>query len=93
MLENITQKLGGIFNSLMGKPKITGNNIQEAIIELKTALLDADVNLKVASKFTEEVLRDAIGQKVIENVKPQDYAFGTHKIKCHLYSDKNSNKR
>lgn len=72
MLEGISKSLGNIFNSLLGKSKITGNNIQDALKELKIALIEADVNLKVVNDFTEGVLKESIGQKVIENVKPQE---------------------
>ena len=65
MFENLTEKLGGIFRSLSGRGRLTEGNIQEALEEVRTALLEADVNLQVARDFVDQVAKAAIGQEVL----------------------------
>ncbi len=70
MLENITEKFGGIIRSLSGKSKITEKNIEETIEQIKTALLDADVNLRVVRRFINATAEEAMGEKVLHSVDP-----------------------
>lgn len=70
MLENITEKFGGIIRSLSGKSKITEKNIEETIEQIKTALLDADVNLRVVRRFINTTAEEAKGEKVLRSVDP-----------------------
>jgi signal recognition particle subunit SRP54 len=70
MFENLSDKLGGIFRSLAGRGRLTEGNIQEAIEQVRTALLEADVNLQVARDFVEQVGRAAIGQEVLKTLRP-----------------------
>ena len=70
MLENITEKLGGIIRSLSGKSKITEKNIEETIEQIKTALLEADVNVRVVRRFINATAEEAKGEKVLRAVDP-----------------------
>src|SRR6476620_1902797 len=70
MLEALTDKLGGVFRSLSGRGKISEENVREAMREVRTALLEADVNFKVVRDFTDAVVEKAIGEHVIQSLKP-----------------------
>ncbi|MGI5079872.1 signal recognition particle protein [Treponema denticola] len=70
MLENITEKFSGIMRSLSGKSKITEKNIEDSIEEIKTALLDADVNLRVVRRFINATAEEAKGERVLKSVDP-----------------------
>jgi len=70
MFENLTERLGGVFRSLAGRGRLTERNVQDALGEVRTALLEADVNLQVARDFVEEVGRKAIGQQVLKTLRP-----------------------
>jgi signal recognition particle subunit SRP54 len=70
MLEALTDKLGGVFRGLSGRGRISEENVREAMREVRTALLEADVNFKVVREFTDAVLEKAIGEHVIQSLKP-----------------------
>lgn len=70
MLEKITEKFSGIFRSISGKSKITEKNIEDAVEEIKNALLDADVNLRVVRRFINATAEEAMGEKVLRAVDP-----------------------
>src|SRR4051812_48866338 len=70
MLDTLTDKLGGVFRGLSGRGKISEENVREAMRDVRTALLEADVNFKVVREFTDTVLEKALGAHVIESLKP-----------------------
>ena len=70
MLEKITEKFSDVFRSLSGKSKITEKNIEEAVEQIKIALLDADVNLRVVRRFINSTIEEALGEKVLKAVNP-----------------------
>jgi signal recognition particle subunit SRP54 len=70
MFESLTQKLDRAFKTLRGEGKISEINIAETLREVRRALLDADVNYKVAKEFTDRVKEQALGQNVILAVSP-----------------------
>src|SRR5438045_1675885 len=70
MFDNLTDKLSGVFRGLSGRGKISEENVREAMRDVRTALLEADVNFKVVKDFTEKVLEKATGQDVIKSLKP-----------------------
>jgi signal recognition particle subunit SRP54 len=70
MFENLSDKLDRSFKLLKGQGKISEINIAETLKEIRRALLDADVNFKIAKSFTDEVKAKAIGQNVLSAVKP-----------------------
>ncbi|MFA5329129.1 MAG: signal recognition particle protein [Prolixibacteraceae bacterium] len=70
MFENLNEKLERSFKLLKGQGKITEINVAETMKEVRRALLDADVNFKIAKSFTENVRRKALGMDVLNAVKP-----------------------
>ena len=71
MFENLSERLERSFKILKGEGKITEINVAETLKEVRRALLDADVNYKVAKNFTDTVKQKALGQNVLTAVKPQ----------------------
>lgn len=72
MFENLSEKLERSFKLLKGEGKISEINVAETLKEVRRALLDADVNYKVAKQFTDTVKAKALGQNVITAVKPSE---------------------
>lgn len=70
MFENLTEKLEHSFRFLKGNNKITEINIAESLKDVRRALLDADVNFKIAKDFTDKVKEKALGQDVLKAVNP-----------------------
>ncbi|NBB89116.1 MAG: signal recognition particle protein, partial [Bacteroidetes bacterium] len=71
MFDNLTDRLEGAFKSLKGEHKLTELNVAQSVKEVRRALVAADVNYKIAKEFTEEVKKEALGQKnVLKSVKP-----------------------
>ncbi|MDD3902275.1 MAG: signal recognition particle protein [Sphaerochaeta sp.] len=70
MFDSISDKFSGIMRTLAGKSKITEKNIQDAVEEIKVALLDADVNLRVVRRFINGTMEEALGEKVLKAVDP-----------------------
>ena len=70
MFENLTDKLERSFKILKGEGRITEINVAETLKEIRRALIDADVNYKVAKTFTDTVKQKALGQDVLKSVKP-----------------------
>ena len=70
MFENLTDKLERSFKILKGEGRITEINVAETLKEIRRALIDADVNYKVAKTFTDDVKKKALGQDVLKSVKP-----------------------
>lgn len=72
MFENLSERLERSFKILKGQGRITEINIAETLKEVRKALLDADVNYKVAKAFTDDVKAKALGQNVLLAVKPNE---------------------
>ena len=70
MFENLSERLERSFKLLKGEGKITEINVAETLKDVRRALLDADVNYKVAKQFTDTVKQKALGQNVLTAVKP-----------------------
>ncbi len=70
MLDSLTTRLTGIFDRLRGHGRLTEENIQEALREVRVALLEADVNFRVARTFVERVRDKALGQDVLRSLTP-----------------------
>ncbi len=70
MFENLSERLDRSFKLLKGEGKITEINVAETLKDVRRALLDADVNYKVAKQFTDTVKDKALGQNVLTAVKP-----------------------
>ncbi|MBQ5697706.1 MAG: signal recognition particle protein [Muribaculaceae bacterium] len=71
MFENLSERLERSFKILKGQGKITEINVAETLKDVRRALLDADVNYKVAKQFTDTVKAKALGQNVINALKPE----------------------
>ena len=71
MFENLSERLERSWKILKGEGKITEINVAETLKDVRRALLDADVNYKVAKNFTDTVKQKALGQNVLTAVKPQ----------------------
>ena len=70
MLEKITSTFSGIVRKLSGKSTITEKNIEDVVEEIKMALLEADVNLRVVRRFVNSTIEEAKGEKVLKSVNP-----------------------
>jgi signal recognition particle subunit SRP54 len=70
MFDSLTQKLQNAFRNLRGLGKISEANAGDALREVRMALLDADVNFKVARDFIEQVKTQALGQEVVQSIQP-----------------------
>ncbi len=70
MFDNLSNKLDKAFQVLKGHGKITEINVAETLKEVRRALLDADVNFKIAKEFTSRVKDKALGQKVLTSLQP-----------------------
>src|SRR4051794_38089649 len=70
MFDALTDKFSGVFRSLSGRGKISEENIRESMREVRTALLEADVNFQVVNDFTDHVIQKALGTEVINSLQP-----------------------
>ena len=70
MFENLTDRLESAFKQIKGEGRITDLNIAATVKEIRRALVDADVNYKIAKEFTDKVKDRALGQKVLNAVSP-----------------------
>ena len=70
MFDSISSKFTGIMKTLSGKGRISEKNIKDAVEEIKQALLDADVNLRVVRRFVNSTTEEALGAKVLNAVDP-----------------------
>jgi signal recognition particle subunit SRP54 len=70
MLEKLSEKFSDIARTLSGKSSISEKNVEEAVEQIKLALLDADVNLRVVRRFVNATLEEAKGEKVLKAVSP-----------------------
>ncbi len=70
MFEQISEKFEGIFHRLSGQARISDENIADAVREVRRALLEGDVNYKVARQFTDDVQKKAIGKDVVKSLNP-----------------------
>ena len=70
MFDNLTDRLSDVFRKLGGRAQLTEANIQDALREVRLALLEADVNFKVVKEFTDRVREAALGVEVMKGVTP-----------------------
>ena len=70
MFNNLSEKLDKALHTLKGHGKITEVNVAETLKEVRRALLDADVNFKIAKNFTKRVQEKALGQDVLTTLNP-----------------------
>ena len=70
MFESLSERLSTTFRSLSGRGTISESNVREALEEIRTALLEADVEQQVAKDFCDAVMLKAVGREVTKSVKP-----------------------
>ncbi|MEA2040164.1 MAG: signal recognition particle protein [Thermodesulfobacteriota bacterium] len=70
MFESLTEKLNSTFKKLTGRGRLSDTNIQEALKEVRLALLEADVNYKVVKNVVEDIRNRAVGQEVLRSLTP-----------------------
>lgn len=70
MFEALSDRLAGVFRSIRGRGKITESNVREALAQIQTALLEADVNVDIARSFVDECQKKALGMQVIDTLRP-----------------------
>ena len=70
MFESLSEKLDRTFKKLKGQGRLSEKNIQDALKEVRLALLEADVNYKVVKKFVEDIRQRALGQEVLGSLTP-----------------------
>lgn len=70
MFDGLTNKLGDVMRQVSGKAHVTEKNIRDAVGEIKVALLEADVNLRVVRRFVNRTTEDALGARVLRDVSP-----------------------
>jgi signal recognition particle subunit SRP54 len=73
MFDTLSDRLEGVFKRLKGQGRITERNIEEALREVRLALLEADVNIKVVRDFIEHVRKKALGQEVLRSLTPEQH--------------------
>src|SRR2546426_11709115 len=79
MLDSLSARLTAIFDRLGGQGRLSEENIQEALREVRVALLEADVNFKVVRGFIDRVKVKAVGQDVLKSLTPAQQAVkGVH---------------
>jgi signal recognition particle subunit SRP54 len=73
MFDTLSDRLEGVFKKLRGQGRITERNIEEALREVRLALLEADVNISVVRDFVEHVKKKAMGAEVLRSLTPEQY--------------------
>ncbi len=73
MFDTLSDRLEGVFKKLRGQGRITERNIEEALREVRLALLEADVNIKVVRDFIDHVKHKALGQDVLASLTPEQH--------------------
>lgn len=76
MFDSLTKRLDGIFDNLSGQGKLTEEDVNTALKEVRIALIEADVNLRVARGFVERVRQKAIGANVMGSLSPAQQVLG-----------------
>lgn len=76
MFERLSETFGNVYRKLSGKGSISESNVQEAIADVRTALLEADVNQGVVDSFIKDVVEDSVGRQVTKSLKPGEELIG-----------------
>src|SRR5512137_3227901 len=76
MFDNLTQRFSGVIKTLRGHARLTEANVQDALREVRVALLEADVALPVVRDFISRVKEKALGQEVVGSLSPGQALVG-----------------
>jgi signal recognition particle subunit SRP54 len=91
MLDNLTSRLSGVIKNLRGQARLSESNIQDALREVRLALLEADVALPVVKQFISQVKEAALGQEVIGSLSPGQAFIGVvHRELTKLMGEENA---
>ena len=91
MFDNLSDKLLSSFKKLRGQGKITESNIDQAIKDIRLALLEADVNFKIVKEFTSQIKEKALGQKILDNIQAdQQFVKIVHDELVHTLGDQSA---
>ncbi len=91
MLDNLTARLAKIVKTIRGEARLTEANVQDALREVRVALLEADVALPVARQFVDEVRAKALGQEVVGSLSPGQALIGVvHRELARLMGEANA---
>ena len=90
MFDNLTQRLARVVKTLRGEARLTEQNIQDALREVRMALLEADAALPVVKEFINQVKEKALGQEVLQSLSPGQVLIGiVHQELTHLMGESN----
>ncbi len=90
MFESLNQKLEGAFKSIRGQGVLTEANMKEGLQQIRTALLEADVNFKVVKEFMADVQEKALGEEVLQSIRPGDMLVKiVHDELVHIMGERN----
>src|SRR5687767_746185 len=70
MFEDLTERLGGVFRNLLGRGRLSEQDVKDSLREIRRVLLEADVNLNVARDFLKSVEARAVGADLLQSVQP-----------------------
>src|SRR6201981_1667376 len=73
MFDTLSDRLEGVFKKLRGHGRITERNMEDALREVRLALLEADVNVRVVRDFVDHVRKKALGQEVLRSLTPEQH--------------------
>src|SRR5262245_13343603 len=76
MFDRLTSSFQGLYRKLSGQATISESNVAEAMEDVRTALLEADVHLDVVNKFCDEVVQEAVGREVTKSLRPGQEMIG-----------------
>src|SRR2546430_13476730 len=75
MFDNLSDKLQRVFKNLRGEGKLTAENMESALREIRVALLEADVHFKVVKQLIEGIREKAMGQEVLQALSPAQHVI------------------
>ncbi len=88
MFDTLTDRLQGVLQKVRGEDKLTAENVDAALLEVRKALLEADVSLKVIKLFLDRIRKSAVGERVVKGVTPsQKFIQIVHDELIHLLGD------
>src|SRR5580700_5812361 len=87
MFDNLSDKLQRVFKNLRGEGRLSAENMESALREVRVALLEADVNFKVVKQLIESVKTRAMGQQVLSSLSPSQQVLGGHESKLRFAND------
>ena len=91
MYENLSDRLNSVFRDLRGHGKLSEDNINDALREVRLALLEADVNFKVVKEFISTISERAVGKEVLSSLSPGQQVIKIVHEELSLFSEARQN--